>query len=170
MYVTAYDARRVIIVSLHTGGPLTATDIETIVTTVRRAIRDSTRECCALCSLVIVESIHGPDATQRKRIGEAASLVTRGHTAFVMPSPVLRAIATGIGWFRTETGNVQSTHGTYEAARSRLVKCSGHPPGAFDALARKVRDTTSELALHQVRSSRGTTASTGAASLHRERI
>jgi len=55
-------------------------------------------------------------------------------------------VITAIGWFRQgNRENVQSTHSTYEEARTWLVARSGHPQEAFDALERAVRSRTRAL-------------------------
>jgi hypothetical protein len=140
MYITAYDSARVILVSVHTGGPLTHAEVDGIVAGIARAVDDARHAAgVGVSSLILVESVHAPTALQRKRIAEAAALVPHGQTAFVMKSRLMRAVATAIGWFRKGGANVQSIHGSYESARAWLVSRSGHPAAAFDALEHEVR-------------------------------
>ena len=141
MLVSEYDSSRLILFGAHVGGPLGDPDVAQIVTSLRRAVADATRrEGAAVTSLVIVESECSPTALQRKRIGEAVALVRRGHAAFVVRSPLLRAVITAIGWFgHGSRENVQSIHASYEGARDWLVARSGHPAHVFDAMDRAVR-------------------------------
>jgi hypothetical protein len=147
MYVSEYDPSRVILFAIHLGGPLSDVEVDQIEASIQRAIVDAARQGdLALTNLVIVESRHSPTAMQRKRIGEAVARVTRGHAAFVVRSPILRAVITAIGWFRQgNRDNVQSTHASYEGARSWLVARSGHPASVFDAIERRAREQVERL-------------------------
>jgi hypothetical protein len=147
MFILEYDPVRIIVFAAHTGGPLTDADVDQIVESTRRAIGDaSLQEGSAVTNLVVVESSHSPTAVQRKRIGEAVARVKRGQAAFVVRSPLLRAVITAIGWFRQgNRDNVQSTHATYEGARDWLVARSGHSSNVFDAMESAVRSRVHDL-------------------------
>jgi hypothetical protein len=137
MYTSEYDADRVILFSMHVGGALTDAEVDHIVACLNRAAADAARQDLPVTNLVIVDSGHSPTALQRKRIGEAVSAVKHGYAAFVVRSPVLRAVITAIGWFRQgNRENVQSTHATYEEARKWLVARSGYEAQVFDAMER----------------------------------
>src|SRR5580698_9134447 len=140
MYVMEYDPIRVILFCLHTHGPLTEAEVDSIVASTQRAADDALRQGAPVTVLVIVESRFSPTAEQRKRLGEATALVKRGHMAFVVRSALIRAVIAAIGWFKqSNPDNVHSTHATYEDARNWLVKHSGQPAHVFDELERKAR-------------------------------
>jgi hypothetical protein len=147
MFVTEYDPVRIIVFSLHAGGPLTDADVDLIVASIGRAVGDASRqEGGAVTNLVVIETSHSPTAVQRKRIGEVVALVKRGQAAFVVRSSLLRAMITAISWFRQgNRQNVQSTHATYKDARDWLVARSGYSSSVFDAMERLVRSRVQEL-------------------------
>lgn len=95
VYVVTYDRYRLIVFAIHVGGPLTTTDVERLETSVERAVKDAAqRSDASITSMVVIESLQGPSATQRRRIGEAVSRVRKGHVAFVTQSLIHRAMLT----------------------------------------------------------------------------
>jgi hypothetical protein len=149
MYVLEYDPIRVILFCLHTDGPLTEAEVDSIVAATQRAADDALRQGAAVTVLVIIESRYSPTAEQRKRLGEATALVKRGHMAFVVRSALIRAVIAAIGWFKQgNPDNVHSTHATYEDARNWLVKHSGQPAHVLDALERQVRSQAQKRLEH----------------------
>jgi hypothetical protein len=155
VYLCTYDANRLVYVALHVGGPLTESDVDVIVASIERGIRDSAaRGNVPFSILVVIETNDGPTPMQRKRIGEAAAAIPRAFTAFVFPSPVIRAVITALGWFKRKSENVHSAHGSYEAACAWLVKETGHPSAVFDTalseLRARVRESGSRKAVSRV--------------------
>lgn len=143
LLVTEYDSERVIVFSAHVGGLLSDADVDGIVASLDRAMADAGRKDVPVTLLVLVESGQSPTAVQRKRLGEATARIKRGHAAFVVRSPLLRAVITAVGWFRHEIReNQQSTHGSYESARKWLAAHSGYPESVFDAMNHAVRSRT----------------------------
>jgi hypothetical protein len=143
MQVSVYDPARVILLSLHIGGPLLDADVDRIVTAMQCAIVDAARlGGVRVTSLVVVESEHSATAVQRRRMGAAMALVRRGHTAFVVRSALMRGMITAIGWLNVSEASrdrIQSSHSTYEGARQWLAELSGHPASVFDAMEREAR-------------------------------
>jgi hypothetical protein len=140
MYVTAYDAQRSIIVSLHVGGPLTEEEMVGIESTVLRACGDALSRTRFVTGLILIETDCGPTPVQRKRIGEATRGIQRGHTAFVTRSTFQRGIITVLGWLGPGSpDSTQSTHATYEDARALLAARTGHSTDIFDVLHQEVR-------------------------------
>jgi hypothetical protein len=133
MYVFEYDPLRVILFGLHMDEPLSDADVDRIVASTERAVGDAARQGAGVTGL-------SPTSEQRKRLGEVTAHVKRGHMAFVVRSPLIRAVIAAIGWFKQgNPDNVHSTHATYEDARKWLVTHSGHSASVFDALEREVR-------------------------------
>jgi hypothetical protein len=94
--------------------------------------------------VILVETEHGPNASQRKRIGEASSKIARNYQALVTRSAVVRAIMTAIRWFSSaEDRRRQETFATYEEARAWLVKRTGYPGEVFDTMQGEVRGKVS---------------------------
>ena len=140
MYVFEYDPLRVILFGLHMDEPLSDADVDRIVASTERAVGDAARQGAGVTGLIIIESRYSPTSEQRKRFGEVTAHVKRGHMAFVVRSPLIRAVIAAIGWFKQgNPDNVHSTHATYEDARKWLVTHSGHSASVFDALEREVR-------------------------------
>jgi hypothetical protein len=143
MQLAAYDPARVILLSLHVGGPLTDAEVDGVVERLRRATVDAALQGgVVVTNLVLIESRCGLSAIQRRRMGEAMALVPRVRTAFVVRSALLRGLITAVGWLHMSNAGgdrIQSTHATYEGARQWLVETSGHPAAIFDAMERKTR-------------------------------
>jgi hypothetical protein len=96
MYVLEYDPIRVILFCLHTDGPLTEAEVDSIVAATQRAADDALRQGAAVTVLVIIESRYSPTAEQRKRLGEATALCPhpgrdRGHRLVQAGQPRQRA-------------------------------------------------------------------------------
>jgi hypothetical protein len=130
------DADRLIDVMLHVGAAPTDADIDAIVASIRKTADAVSRSPTKFGTvLILVDTDHGPDAKQRKRIAEASRAVPRSHEALVTRSTAIRAIMTAIRWLAPgDKKRVQTSHATYEDARAHLVKTTGHPASAFDAL------------------------------------
>jgi hypothetical protein len=142
MLALAQDLKRRITFALHVGGPLTDAELKQVLVAI-----DASAEALAkagsdaFCTTVIlVETDHGPTATQRKQLGEASRKITRHYQVLVTRSAVVRAIMTAIRWFYpAEQRKHQDTFATYEAARVWLVEHTGHPGEVFDKMIAEVR-------------------------------
>lgn len=146
MLVVTQDLERLITVVLHTDGALSVADVDELVAANRRsAALLETRADRSATVLVIVESEHGPDAAQRKRIAEAAAQVSRCVEAHVTTSSVNRAMMTAIRWMLPrDPARRRETFDTYDEAVTYLVAHTGHPPEAFAALVARARQGLSE--------------------------
>ena len=141
MLATAYDSTRLINVSLHVGEPLTDADVDGIIATIGSMAEAvaAGKEAFAT-TVVIAEANNGPNAKQRRRIGEAARKITRHCQVLVTTSTVVRAITTAIRWFTpSNERNEQATFATYAEARPWLIAHTGHSGEVFDAMLAEVR-------------------------------
>jgi hypothetical protein len=140
LFVTLYDAQRLILFGLHTGEALTEREFEGILSSVHRLAADGLARRVPTASLTLVETHNTLNAVQRKRVAAAMSECRLGYQAIVTDSVLARAAMTAIRWLTPSTdGFQQSTHATYEAARMWMVERTRHPAAAFDALHVEVR-------------------------------
>ena len=141
MFVTAYDANRVILVSIHLSGEMTDADVDKVcggIDTMAKAIDQGKAEFAT--NIVLAEADSGPSAKQRKRIGEATKKLTHSFQVVVTQSAVIRAVATAIRWFsQDDKQNVQKVLATWPEARLWLVQQTQHPPDVLDALVAQAR-------------------------------
>ena len=141
MFVTAYDASRVILVSIHLSGQMTDSDVDKVcsgIDVMAKAVADEKAEFAT--NIVLAEADSGPSAKQRKRIGEASKKLTHSFQAVVTDSAVIRAVATAIRWFsQGDKHNVQKVLATWPEARSWLVQQTRHPADVLDALVAEAR-------------------------------
>jgi hypothetical protein len=146
MLATAYDAERLITFSLHVEDPLSEADMLQILGLIDQlATAVNTRKGAFATTIVIVESEHPPNAAQRRRIGEAAKMVQRGHQALVTRSLLARGVMTAIRWLSPANDEYQqTTFGTYDEARDWLVARTGYPAELFDSLHAEVRGQVRE--------------------------
>lgn len=153
MLVISHDAERVIDVLVHTGDALSVRDVDAIVASVERAER-LVREDPSKTSVVLllIETDHGPDAAQRRRIAQAAAKLPRSVEVLVTTSAITRAIMTAIRWLvPTDRDHVRRTFATCDEAVAFLAEETGHPRAAFDQLVARARG---ELAVETRRQER----------------
>ena len=142
MVVLSQDLKRFITVTLHVGAALTEAELREVLGAIDHAAEALARAGpdAFWTTVVLAETEHGPNATQRKRIGEASRKLARNYQALVTPSAVVRAIMTAIRWFHApEERKRHETFATYEEARAWLVKRTGHPGEVFDRMLADVR-------------------------------
>jgi hypothetical protein len=140
LFVTLYDAQRLILFGLHTGEALTDQEFDDILTSIHRATADGLARWIPTVSVTLVETSNTLNAVQRKRIAAAMSECRLGYHALVTDSILARAAMTAIRWLtRSADGYQQSTHATYEEARVWLVERTRHPAAVFDALHAEAR-------------------------------
>ncbi len=141
MFVTAYDANRVILVSIHLSGAMTDSDVDKVcsgIDAMAKAVAD--KKAAFATNIVLAEADSGPSAKQRRRIGEASKKLTHSFQVVVTQSAVIRAVATAIRWFsQGDKGNVQSVLATWPEARLWLVQQTRHPADVLDALVAEAR-------------------------------
>lgn len=151
MFLSAYDKRRTISMSLHVGGPLTADELEQAVALIHGTAADSSTRDKPASVLVIVETDNTLNAGQRKALADAAGRIEWGYQAVVTRSVLARAVMTAFAWLKPSTRRFQqATYASYEEARDWLVKNVHHPPEVFDALHSELRrraETGSDHAL-----------------------
>ena len=142
MIATVHDTVRLINLSLHVGAALNEKDVTTILATIdtmAAAMKAAGRDA-RVTTLVVVDTDNGPNAAQRKRIGEAMKGIDRGYQVLVTRSAAIRAIMTAIRWLSPANEHYQhATCATYEDARAWLVPRSGHPAHVFDAMYAELR-------------------------------
>jgi hypothetical protein len=140
MFVTVYDAPRLILFALHTGEALTEQELEGLVAAIRKLAADGTARQLPTTALTIVETGNTLNAVQRKRLAAEVSGLRRGCHAVVTDSVLARTAMTAIRWLTPSTdGFEESTHAKYEEARAWLVERTGHPASVLDALLAQVR-------------------------------
>lgn len=150
MLATSYDSKRLINVSLHVGEPLTDADIDGIIGTIDTMVQAVAASSEAFATTVVIaEADNGPNAKQRRRIGEAARKITRHYEVLITTSTVVRAITTAIRWFTPSSErNKQATFATYAEARPWLIAHTGHSGEVFDAMLAEVRSRASAAQKH----------------------
>jgi hypothetical protein len=140
MFVSAYDATRVILVGIHVGDALSSAELDDVVASVRRQAADAAARGVAAASLIFIETDQLPTAVQRKRLSAASEEIKWGYQAFVTTSPLARAVLTVFRWLRPSSDRFQqSEHATYELARNWLALRTGYPSQAFDELHAEAR-------------------------------
>ena len=141
MLVVVFDSKRLINFSLHTGDPLTDDETDQIVSYIEKMADGlAANPSVTATTVVLVEADTGPNAKQRKRIGEATKRLVRHNEVLVTSSAVVRAVMTAIRWFAADrTQRRNATFATYAEARAWLVQNSAHGAEVYDAMLAEVR-------------------------------
>jgi hypothetical protein len=142
MFVYETDFHRLITFALAVGAPLTERELEGRIANfneLARAVDAAGPDATSTC-VMLAETENGPNASQRKRIGEAQRQLDRGVQVLVTRSPAIRAIATAIRWFAPANPKLkQQSFATWEEARTWLVANTKHPGAVLDEMHEKVR-------------------------------
>ena len=148
MLVVAFDSNRLINFSLHTGDPLTDAETDQIVSYIEKMANAlKANPSATATTVVLAETDTGPNAKQRKRIGEATKRLARHNEVLITSSAVVRAIMTAIRWFAAERADRKNaTFSTYAEARAWLVRNGVHGTEIYDAMLAEVRARASSQA------------------------
>jgi hypothetical protein len=141
MIALATDSSRLISLMVHTGAGLSEPEVLRVLANIDAfANAVAKRPNDFATTIIIVETDNGPNAAQRKRIGEAAKRIPRSYQALVTRSAVVRAIMTAIRWFSpADANNHQQSFSTFAEARDWLVARTGHAATVLDALHAEAR-------------------------------
>jgi hypothetical protein len=141
MYLVTQDAKRLITFALHVGEALTDAEVDNVVATIDGTAKALAASPSAFATtVVVVETDHGPNAKQRKRIGEALKKLDRHVQVLITSSVVVRAIMTAIRWFTPATPhNHSATFATYPEACVWLVQRTGYKAEVFDTMLAELR-------------------------------
>jgi hypothetical protein len=142
MIALGFDAARLITVMIHTGAAPTEAEMTRVVAHIDAvAASVGKSQGASSTTIVIVETDHGPNAAQRKRIGAAAKRISRSYQVLVTRSSVVRAIMTAIRWLSpSDENNHQASYATYEEARAWLVARAGLAGDMIDAVHADARE------------------------------
>jgi len=141
MLAIKFDSQRLISFSLHVGGALSEADMQEMVACIGGLSEGlKARKEAFATVVVVVETAHPPNATQRRRIAEASRKVERGYEAVVTPSVLARGVMTAIRWLIPRGKDYrQETFATFEEARAWLVARTGYPAALLDTMHEEAR-------------------------------
>jgi hypothetical protein len=151
MYVSAYDADRLVLVALQSEGIASKDDFDANMLDVERFCEEAVRRPNEVASVIaIAQSDNPPTALHRKRLAACENRIPKLNLALVGTGMAVRFFMTVNHWLApNRPGFARSVHASYELARDWHVAHGPHTAIAFDLLhytaQRRLRDTGRSL-------------------------